>query len=147
MKWRVMVTLFAQAAFLSTPGSASAHHSFEGQFDASRVLHLQGIVTRVEMMNPHSYIHLEVRRADGVDRWALEGPSAFNLKRRGLEQAVQAGDSLGVCGYAAKRQARPAGTGRVAHAPRRLSAAVLTLPGGHQQLWENYRQGKCQLDR
>jgi hypothetical protein len=132
---------------LMLAGAVSAHHSFAGVFDGTRALHLEGIVARVELTNPHSYIHLEVRTAEGtIERWALEGPSLPGLRRRGLEHAVKAGDTIDVCGYAARPPATNGGASSAAGAPRRLSAAVLTLPGGEPQLWENYRQGKCGLD-
>jgi hypothetical protein len=143
--WAAML----MATGLST-GAAFAHHSFSGEFDGSIALNLQGVVASVEMANPHSYIYLDVRTADGaIERWALESPSARIIRRRGLQpNFLNVGDELGVCGYAARRDAtfvrKEPVTGRAA---RRVSAAVLTLPSGQKLLWENYRQGKCGLDR
>ena len=150
MKLRVLLPLSLGLTILTMTASPTAHHSFAGEFDASHALHLHGVVASVEMMNPHSYIYLEVRTAEnGIERWALEGPSAFSIRRRGLDpQVVKSGDALGVCGYAARRDVTVDRTTPVTGTgARRLSAAVLTLPSGEMRLWENYRQGKCVLDR
>ena len=134
---RILLRLLLGVAMLIVSGSALAHHSFAGKFDGSRALHLQGVVARVELANPHTFIYLNVRTDAGdFEQWALEGPSAFQLPRRGWDhqQMVKAGDALGVCGYAAT------GGSRI------LSAAVLTLPSGEQRTFSNYRQGKCGFD-
>jgi hypothetical protein len=147
MRVRLVPPLTLGVAILLMAGAAAAHHSFAGVFDGSRALHLHGVVASVELANPHSYIYLHVRTGEGaVERWALEGPSTLALRRRGLEQVVKAGDTLGVCGYAARHDVPTSGTQPVTGASRKLSAAVLTLPGGETLLWENYRQGKCGLD-
>jgi hypothetical protein len=114
----------------------SAHHSFASQFD-NRVVMLHGVVASAEMINPHSFIHIDVTGADGtVERWALEGPGPLQITRRGLPlDLFKPGDSLGVCGYPAKNGARI------------LQAAVLTMPAGDKLVWHNYRQGKCGLDQ
>ena len=150
MRLRILPPVSLGLTILTMTASSAAHHSFAGEFDASHALHLQGVVASVEMVNPHSYIHLEVRTAEGgVERWALEGPSALSIRRRGLDlQMVKSGDALGVCGYAARRDVTLGRTAQAAdRSTRKLSAAVLTLPGGKQRVWENYRQGKCVLDR
>ena len=118
-----------------SPAATSAHHSFASQFD-NRVVMLHGVVASAEMINPHSFIHLDVTAPDGVvERWALEGPGPLQVTRRGLPlDLVKPGDALGVCGYPAKNGARI------------LQAAVLTMPAGDQMVWSNYRQGKCGLD-
>lgn len=134
MNVRILPPLSLGVTLLLMTGSAIAHHSFAGKFDGSRALQLQGVVERVEIANPHSYIYLNVRTDAGFEQWALEGPSVVQLQRKGWEQAVKAGDVLGVCGYAAT------------DGSRRLSAAVLTMPNGEPRLWSNYRQGKCGLD-
>jgi hypothetical protein len=130
----------------ATSGIAMAHHSFAGRFDGSRALHLRGTVTSFEVASPHSRLYVDVRSDSGqVERWALESPSTLSLQRRGLERIVKPGDTIGVCGYAAKDGVD---AGRAEGGVTRwLSAAVLTLAGGERLLWENYRQGKCGLDR
>ena len=56
---------------LATP--VVAHHAFAAEFDAKRPVKLEGVVTKVEWINPHSWIHLEVRKADGtLENWMIE---------------------------------------------------------------------------
>lgn len=150
MRLRTAMLMAAGMAIRLSTGVVFAHHSFSGEFDGSVALTFQGVVTSVEFANPHSYIYVDVRTDHGtIERWALESPSARVIARRGLQATfLRAGDELGVCGYPSRRDGRVTRaepvTGRAA---RRLSAAVLTLPSGERRLWENYRQGKCGLDR
>src|SRR5688572_29312335 len=121
---RTVPTLSVGVTMLMMTGAVTAHHSFAGVFDGSRALHLQGVVASVELASPHSYIYLHVTTAgDGVERWALESPAVFSLRRRGWDQVVKAGDTLGVCGYAARHDVSAGGTQPVTGASRRLSAA------------------------
>lgn len=147
MTLRSIVPL-SMALTVLTIGSAVAHHSFAGEFDGSVALRMEGVVTRVEVANPHSHIYIDVRSKDGaVERWALEGPGAFVLKRRGWDRDLPwVGERLGVCGYAARHDAPSNKTSPPHGGARRLSAAVLTMRDGEKRLWENYRQGKCELD-
>ena len=62
-----------------------AHHSFAGEFDTSTAVTWHGVVMSVEMINPHSFIYLDVKTSNGVERWALEGPGPTQVRRRGLE--------------------------------------------------------------
>jgi hypothetical protein len=128
---------------------AIAHHSFAGEFDNSTAVTLYGLVMSVEMINPHSFIYLDVRTQDGVERWALEGPGPTLVRRRGLDPTlIKPGNELGACGYLAKKDVTPTrtepGTDRPA---RKLQAAVLIMANGDKLLWNNYRQEKCGLDR
>jgi hypothetical protein len=110
---------------------------------------LNGVVTSVEMINPHSWIYLDVTTNGTVERWALEGPGPFQIQRRQFDLGfIKPGDPLGACGYLARADAsatkREPATGRAA---RKLQAAVLTTPDRGAFVWNNYRQGKCGLDR
>ena len=139
----------AVIAALTLAVPASAHHSFSGQFDTSRAVTLHGVVASVEMVNPHSFIYLDVKTDAGVERYALEGPAPLQFQRRGLPLTlIKVGDELGTCGYLAKTdvvQTRTEpGTARDA---RKLSAAVLIMPAGEKLVWSNYRQEKCGLDK
>ena len=128
---------------------ASAHHSFAGEFDNSIAVTLQGVVASVEMVNPHSFIYLDVKAAHGaVERWALEGPGPTQLVRMRRDlKLVKPGDELGACGYLARRDVVPTRTEPVtSRAARKLQAAVLMMPNREKLLWNNYRQGKCELD-
>ena len=85
MKFRAAL-LFAVAMTLQHPNAMlSAHHSFAGEFDNSTSVNVRGTVTRVEMVNPHSFIYVDVTTARGVERWALEGSGTAQIARRGLD--------------------------------------------------------------
>ena len=120
----------------SASGTPSAHHSFASQFD-DRAVTLHGVIASAEIINPHSFIHIDVKTPDGtLERWALEGPGPLQLTRRGLPlDMFTPGEPLGVCGYLAKNGSRV------------LQAAVLIMPAGDKLLWSNYRQRTCDLDQ
>src|SRR5262249_34060617 len=78
-----------------------AHHAFGGEFDANRPVLLKGKVTKVEWVNPHSWIHVEVTKADGTkEEWMVEGGSPNSLLRRGVTRdSLPAGTEVVVDGY------------------------------------------------
>ena len=84
----------------ATVAPASAHHDRAG-FDQSRRIQIEGAVTKVEWFNPHAFIHIEVKNADGsVTPWTVELASANGLKRLGVTQeSLQAETRLVVTGY------------------------------------------------
>jgi hypothetical protein len=66
---------------------AAAHHSFSAVFDANKPVTLTGTVTRIEWMNPHTWIYLDVKKDDGkVEAWAFEMGSPNRLMRYGWNQ-------------------------------------------------------------
>ena len=81
-----------------------AHHSFAAEFDANQPVQLKGTVAKVEWINPHTWIHLDVKKADGTtERWMIEGGTPNTLLRRGLTKAsLPEGTELVVDGYKAK---------------------------------------------
>jgi hypothetical protein len=83
---------------------AWAHHSFAAEFDSAKPVKLRGRVTKVEWINPHSWIHIDVTDADGkVTNWMVEGGSPNALVRRGLtKNSIPEGTEVVVDGYAAK---------------------------------------------
>jgi hypothetical protein len=144
--WTAIVLTLGVGAF--TPGLV-AHHSFGGEFDNSIAVTLKGVVTSVELVNPHSFIYLDVKSAEGrVERWALEGPNPRQIVRMGLQvDWIKPGDELGACGYLARRDVAPTRTEPItARAARKLQAAVLMIPHHDPRLWNNYGQEKCGLD-
>lgn len=92
------------AASLSAAAPASAHHAFATEFDVNRPVALEGTVTKLELINPHSWIHIEVVGEDGEPVvWMIEGGSPNALVRRGItRQSVPVGSRLLIRGYQAR---------------------------------------------
>jgi len=83
---------------------AAAHHSFSAEFDASKQVTLEGQVVMMEWVNPHSWLHIDVKKPDGtVERWKIEGGSPSVLMRLGWNRnSLPAGTKVTVVGFQAK---------------------------------------------
>jgi hypothetical protein len=90
--------------------SAAAHHSFSAEFDASKPVTLHGTILKMEWINPHSWLHIAVKNADGTtSEWMIEAATPNTLFRRGYTRdAVKAGTEITVEGYRAKNGANRA---------------------------------------
>ena len=94
----------ASAGLVLAVAPASAHHAFAAEFDSNNPIELQGIIAKVELINPHSWIHLDVEDADGtVVRWMIEGGPPNALFRRGFtKDSLPVGTEILVEGFRAK---------------------------------------------
>jgi hypothetical protein len=80
-------------AALVLPLGALAHHSLSGQFDMASNFEITGVVSRVEWVNPHTYVHVDVRQPDGsVLTWKLESLPVAMMRKAGLSKGDLAGD-------------------------------------------------------
>ena len=96
----VVAGVLAAAAALP----ALAHHSFAAEFDAAKPVQLEGVVTNMEWINPHSWIHLDVTTPSGeVQHWMVEGGAPNALLRRGWNRnSLPKGTKIKVQGSQAK---------------------------------------------
>jgi uncharacterized protein DUF6152 len=100
-------TLAVLTASLMLMGGAVrlvAHHSFAAEFDAKQPVLFKGTVTKMEWINPHVWIHMNVTQPNGkTDAWMVEGGAPTVLFRRGFSKtSLQAGTQIVVDGYRAK---------------------------------------------
>lgn len=81
----------------------AAHHAFSAEFDANRPIRLEGVVTKMEWINPHTWIHIDVKTPNGVESWMIEGGAPNSLLRRGFTpESLPIGTTIIVDGYQAK---------------------------------------------
>ena len=98
------LTLATAIALMVCGAPAVAHHAFSAEFDAKKPVHLEGVVTKVELINPHAWIHIDVQGLDGkISSWMIEAGSPNVLLRRGFtKNTVAPGTRVVVEGYQAK---------------------------------------------
>ncbi len=123
LKTIITTPALAGALLLLLMPPLHAHHAFAAEFDASKpVKFLDATVTRVELINPHSWIHVDVKMPDGkVENWAIEAGSPNILLRRGIKRdTLKKGDKIVIDGYQSK------------DGSHRANGRNLTLPNGQQ---------------
>lgn len=120
---RTFLMIIGASIFLSTAAPSFAHHAFGSEFDPNRPLLLKGKVVRIEWVNPHAWIHMEVTNPDGTkDVWMIEGGSPNSLLRRGVtKDTLKVGTEIVVDGY----QARD-------HTLKRANGRNITYPDGRK---------------
>ena len=103
MRTRLVIVVAAVGLLLAAV-PVWAHHAFAAEFDENKPVKVQGSVTKWELTNPHSWIYIDVKSADGkVVTWMIEGASPNNLYRLGLtKESLPAGSEIMVEGYRAK---------------------------------------------
>jgi len=101
MKRTIAITSFGVLLFAA---SAVAHHAFSAEFDQDKPVLLEGALTKADWTNPHAWLYLDVKAADGkVANWAVEmGPPSALLRRGWKKSSMQVGVILKVEGFAAK---------------------------------------------
>ena len=106
----MMVGIAGLAAMAGWATSASAHHAFAAEFDANKPVNFKGTITRMEWVNPHTWMHIQVKNANGtMENWAIEAGTPNVLFRRGFTRdTLKVGTEVVVDGYRAKDGSRRA---------------------------------------
>jgi hypothetical protein len=113
MRHRLAVVLLAASSLAVCASGAFAHHSVSGQYDASKPLTLTGVITKVDWINPHVYLHLDVKEKDGtVTAWTLSTLPTAMMRRAGLTRESlqgQPGETVTVTAIAARDETKRLG--------------------------------------
>lgn len=119
---RTTIQVLAGLLALLAIGSPSAHHSFLAEFDPDQPIQLRGTLTKIELINPHSWFHIDVVGDDGeVVSWAIEAGTPNTLYRKGINRnTLPVGIEIVVDGYRAKNGTNTA------------SGRDITFPDGRQ---------------
>ena len=121
MRIRIVLAV-AGMALAAAAQPAWSHHAFASEFDAKKPVKFTGTVTKMEWINPHAWMHVDVKKPDGtVEKWMIEAGSPNSLFRRGINKnTVQVGMQVVVDGYQAR------------DGSRRANGRDVTLPEGRK---------------
>jgi len=145
---RRRLAVYTLVLAVASVGSLTAHHSLANH-DTATPVRVKGTVVQFQPINPHSFIFLEETGASGTrQRWAVEGPAALQLARRGVAPDVlKSGDIIEVCGYVPKErtiwQIASTSPDAVSLAGRLITAELLVMPDGREQSWGDYGFHRC----
>ena len=122
MRTTLTPTIAIATLFVGVALPANAHHAFAANFDAEKPVRFEAVITKMEWINPHVWIHIDAEMPDGsVEQWMIEAGSPNMLFRQGLNKnSVQAGMRVIVDGYQAR------------NGSKRANGRDLTLPDGRK---------------
>jgi hypothetical protein len=114
--------LVANIAVLCAGAPLLAHHSFAAEFDEHKPITLRGTLTRMDWVNPHGWIYMDVKSPDGkIENWAVEAGAPNAMLRRGLRASdFPAGTQIVVTGFLSKNN------------PHTANGRTVTLPDGRE---------------
>ncbi len=117
-----LTTLAFGVGLLLAGATLSAHHSFAAEFDEHKPITLKGTLTRMDWVNPHGWIYMDVKGPDGkMENWAIEAGAPNAMLRRGLRASdFPAGTEIVVTGFLSKNSAHTA------------NGRTVTLPNGRE---------------
>ena len=127
MRSKLSIIALAAGLLLGAAASAFAHHAFAAEFDAKKPVKLRGTVSKMEWINPHTWIYMDVKKDDGtVEEWMIEAGTPNTLLRRGFtRESLKAGTVVLVDGYQSK------------DGSLRANGRNLTLPNGQTLFLSN----------
>jgi hypothetical protein len=146
----------AAVLVLVATGSLLAHHSL-ARFDTTTAVRVKGVVVQLVVVNPHAVLYVDEKLTDGqTRRWAVEGPGAFQLARRGIGvELFKVGDVVEACGYTLRDEfdvPRTTSTELGSSSPNPTSKSIsgrvlagedLVMPDGKKRSWGDYGHHKC----
>lgn len=102
--FNLLAAALVAAAVAGSAGAALAHHSFAAEFDDKKPVTVQGVITKARIMNPHSWLYVDVKNADGsTTNWGFEFGTPLALERKGVSKTdITPGEAVKVDGFRAK---------------------------------------------